>query len=282
LALPGILKIRRAKNRSCFSIKNKNELIKNNMKKANSILLLLTIIGFHAKAQLFIDKAVIEFEVKTNVKKTMGTGQWADMLKENMPQFKTAYYQYSFSGNKSIYKFNRWDEGPKVPEFMRRDDEQQIYFFDYNTNKTFQQKAIVGSNFFLEDSISKIDWRLTNESRVIAGFNCRKAIGKIMDSVYVFAFYTDEILIPGGPCTINGLPGMILGVTIPRMYVSFIATKLTISNVIEAEIKPVTAKKFSSKDALKTLITERSKEWSNDDDEDSKAWRNQFIWKALL
>ena len=134
----------------------------------------------------------------------------------------------------------------------------------------------------LEDSIAKIDWRLTNESRVIAGFNCRKAIGKIMDSVYVFAFYTDEILIPGGPCTINGLPGMILGVTIPRMYISFIATKLTISNVIEDEIKPVTAKKFSSKAALKTLITERSKEWSSDDDEDSKAWRNQFVWKALL
>ncbi len=252
------------------------------MKKVNILLLLLTLIAFKAKAQLFIDKAVIEFEVKTNVKKTMGNGQWADMLKENMPQFKTGIYQYSFSGNKSIYKFNRWDEGPKVPEFLRRDDEQQIYFFDYNTNKTFQQKAIVGSNFFLEDSISKIDWRLTNESRIIAGFNCRKAIGKIMDSVYVFAFYTDEILIPGGPCNINGLPGMILGVTIPRMYISFIATKLTISSLVETDIKPVTAKKFSSKAALKTLITERSKEWSSSDDDDSKAWREQFIWNALL
>ncbi len=252
------------------------------MKKVNILLLLLTLIAFKAKAQLFIDKAVIEFEVKTNVKKTMGNGQWADMLKENMPQFKMGIYQYSFSGNKSIYKFNRWDEGPKVPEFLRRDDEQQIYFFDYNTNKTFQQKAIVGSNFFLEDSISKIDWRLTNESRIIAGFNCRKAIGKIMDSVYVFAFYTDEILIPGGPCNINGLPGMILGVTIPRMYISFIATKLTISSLVETDIKPVTAKKFSSKAALKTLITERSKEWSSSDDDDSKAWREQFLWNALL
>lgn len=251
------------------------------MKKVNIMLLLLTVLAFQAKAQLFIDKAVIEFEVKTNVKKTIGNNQWADMLKD-MPQFKTAYYQYTFSGNKSIYKFNRWDEGPKVPEFLRRDDEQQIYFFDYNTNKTYQQKAIVGSNFFLEDSITKIDWRLTNESRVIAGFNCRKAIGKIMDSVYVFAFYTDEILIPGGPCNINGLPGMILGVTIPRMYISFIATKLTISSVLEEEIKPVTAKKFSSKAALKTLITERSKEWSSGDDEESKAWRNQFVWNALL
>ena len=251
------------------------------MKKANIVLLLLTLIAFQTKAQLFIDKAVIEFEVKTNVKKTMGNGQWADMLKENMPQFKTGIYQYSFSGNKSIYKFNRWDEGPKVPEFLRRDDEQQIYFFDYNTNKTFQQKAIFGANFILEDSISTIDWRLTNESRVIAGFNCRKAIGKIMDSVYVFAFYTDEILIPGGPCNINGLPGMILGVTIPRLYISFIATKLTINNVIEAEIKPIIAKKYSSKAVLKSLITERLKE-NGGDDEDSKAWREQFLWNALL
>jgi GLPGLI family protein len=36
-----------------------------------------------------------------------------------------------------------------------------------------------------------------------------------MEDVYVFAFYTDDITtISGGPCSINGLPGMILGLTI--------------------------------------------------------------------
>jgi GLPGLI family protein len=73
------------------------------------------------------------------------------------------------------------------------------------------QKNVWGSNFNVEDSLPHLEWRLTNENRVIAGFNCRKAVAKMFDSVYVFAFYTDEILIPGGPCTIHVLPGMILG-----------------------------------------------------------------------
>ncbi len=252
------------------------------MKKVTSIVVLLLMSTVPLLAQTFIDKAVIEFEVKTNVKKTMGNNSWTEMLKENMPQFKTGYYKFSFSNNKSIYKFDRWADGPKVPEFLRRDDEMNVYYFDYNNDQLFEKKAVFGSEFMVQDSIPKIDWRLTNESRVIAGFNCRKAVGVIMDSVYVFAFYSDEIMIPGGPCSVSGLPGMILGLTIPRLYTSFIATKVMLNGVKEDEIKPEPSKKYNKMSALYTLITERAKEWSNDDDEDSRNWRNQFMWKALL
>lgn len=252
------------------------------MKKILLFICIVCSVHIASKAQLFIDKATIEFEVKTNVKKTIGGGMWAEMMKENMPQFKTGYYKYIFSGSKSVYKFDRWDEKGKVPEFMRRDDEQSTYFFDHANNKLYQQKSIIGAEFLVQDSLPKINWRLTNESRLIAGFNCRKAIGIIQDSVYVFAFYTEEIVIPGGPCTINGLPGMILGLTIPRMYTSYIATKIVVTGIDETILQPIIAKKYSNRQALKTLISERAKEWSNDEDEDSKAWKNQFIWNALL
>lgn len=253
------------------------------MKKLITIIAACGLVYSAAAQQVFLEKANIEFEVKTNVKKTIGNGRWAEMLKENMPQFKTAYFKYSFSNNKSIYKFDRWAEGPKVPEFMRRDDENNIYYFDHTAEKMYQQKAIVGSNFMVEDSIPKINWRITNESREIAGFNCRKAVGIIMDSVYVFAFYTDEIVVPGGPCSISGLPGMILGMTIPRLYTSFMATKVSLTGVNETEIKPVAAKKYSTRGDMKKLITERAKEWGgSDEDEDSKNWINQFVWAALL
>ena len=103
-----------------------------------------------------------------------------------------------------------------------------------------------------------------------------------MDSVYVFAFYTDEITIPGGPCTINGLPGMILGLTIPRMYASWIATKVMVNNVNVAVIKPVIAKKYYTYATLKTTLKERSKEWISEDDPDSNKWIEQLFWNTLL
>ena len=252
------------------------------MKKGIYSIIALLFFCSSVHAQQFIDKAVIEYEVKTNIKKTMGNSTWAEMLKENMPQFKTAYYNFTFADNKSIYKFNHWDEKVKIPEFLKRGDEENIWYFDFENNKFSMQKDVVGSKFYVADSIPKIEWRLTNENRQIAGFNCRKAVGKIQDSVYVFAFYTDEITISGGPCSISGLPGMILGLTIPRMFVSFIATKVTLNGVNTATIKPVEAKKPYTNAGLKFTINDRLKEWFTDDDEDSKQYKNQFVWGILL
>ena len=236
-----------------------------------------------ATAQQFINKGTIEFEVITNVKKTMGNSFWAEQLKDQMPTFKTAYYNFTFADNKSVYKFNRYDETKaKVPEFLRRGEDDNEWYNDFTIGQTFIQKNMFGTLLNLKDSLTSIQWKITNESRLIAGFNCRKAVGKILDSVYVFAFYTDEIIISGGPCTINGLPGMILGVTIPRLYASMIATKLTLNDVKENLIKPITSKKYYTAKQLKAILDEKIKDFGSDQDEDSKSWINQMYWNTLL
>ena len=51
--------------------------------------------------------------------------------------------------------------------------------------------------------LEKIEWKITNDERVIAGLDCRKAVGRIMDSVYVIAFYSEQILVSGGPESFN-------------------------------------------------------------------------------
>lgn len=252
------------------------------MKTVLSFIVTILIFSAKSRSQQFIDKAVIEYEVKTNVKKTMGNSSWDEMLKEAMPQFKTGYYLYTFADNKSIYKFDHWAPDLKIPEWFRRNDEDNIWYFDHAYNKFSMQKNVFGSSFIAEDSIPVINWKITNESRVIAGFNCRKAEGIISDSVYVFAFYTDEIIIPGGPCSINGLPGMILGLTIPRMYTSWIATKIMINNVPVNTIKPVTTKKPFTVATLKATIKDRTKDWVRSDDPDSKKWMEQLYWNVLL
>jgi len=44
-----------------------------------------------------------------------------------------------------------------------------------------------------------------------------------MDSIYVVAFYTDEIPVSGGPESFTGLPGMILGVALPHENITWFA-----------------------------------------------------------
>ena len=83
-------------------------------------LITLVLLTLHVSAQQFINKGTIEFEVITNVKKTMGNNSFDEQLKELMPTFKTAYYNYTFADNKSIFKFDRYDEKKgKLPEFLK-------------------------------------------------------------------------------------------------------------------------------------------------------------------
>ncbi len=277
MALHGTLKTKQQKLNNFLKIKTKN---------LKTILFLVGIIFFTKNnfAQIFIDKATIEYEVKSNVKKNMGNNSWEEMMKDKLPTFKTGYYTFTFAENKSIYKFDRWPEKDKMPEYMRKDDESNTWYFDHNTGKMIIQKNIFGSAFNIEDSIIKLEWQLTNENRNIAGFNCKKAVAKIFDSVYVFAFYTDEIMISGGPCSINGLPGMIMGLTIPRLFTSWIATKVSVNNVAVNAIQPSPAKKYYTMPFIVKTIEERTRDWYSGDDatDENKQQKNRFVWNMML
>jgi len=165
-----------------------------------SILFFITALFFItiSRAQEFVDKAVIEFEVNTNLKKTMSDNSWQEMMKDNMSDLKESYYTYTFADNKSVFKFDRWSPKTRIPKYFKDRDEENSWYFDFTAGIINMQKQIVGTNFVITDSIPKIEWKITNENREIAGYNCRKAVGKIMGDVYVFAFYTDEITISGG------------------------------------------------------------------------------------
>jgi hypothetical protein len=58
---------------------------------------------------------------------------------------------------------------------------------------------------------------------------------------------------------INGLPGMILGLSIPRLYTSFMATKIDLKISDTAAIKPTIAKKTYDLMGLKLLLKKKKK-----------------------
>lgn len=245
-----------------------------------TILFSLFLSSLHAQ---FIDKGVIEFEVRTNIKKTMGSSSWAESMKDKMPDFKTCYFIYTFSDQSASYKFDRWDKKESTMDFFRQSDEKSEWYTNFKEGYYNMKKEVFGSTFNIKDSLRNIKWKLTNENRIIAGYNCRKAIGVTLDSIYVFAFYTDEIVIPGGPATIHGLPGMILGLTIPRLYTSWIATKVkSYNNDAPIISSPEFTKNiWSTKTAIET-IKEKTKDWGNSSDPESKKWIDQLVWNLIL
>jgi len=215
--------------------------------------------------------------VRTNNHRALGDeGMWVQMFKDKIPQFSNTYYQYTFNDNKSTYKFDRYDEKNKMPRgFGMSNPEDDLWYNDYSTGNFTNYRYVLGDNYLLSGELMKIEWKLTpTETRDIAGFNCRKATGIIFDSVYVFAFYTDEITISGGPMGINGLPGMILGLTIPRMFTSYIATKLELSGVDVRNIAPPQKGKKKDFDSLRKDALRVTKDWGK--------YGQQALWMMAL
>ena len=227
----------------------------------------------NTQAQIFIEKGMIEYTVVVNNHKAMGDGTWAEMFKDKIPKLSTSYYQLTFNTDKSIYLFNRKDDKTKSP-FMNDAAEENVWYNNYADDNFVQQKNIFGNTYILSDSLLHINWKMTNENRMIAGFNCRKAVGVLFDSVYVFAFYTDEITVSGGPMGIHGLPGMILGITIPRMFSSWVAGKIEINGIDFTKINPPTKGKKKKPKELEGTIIEATKDWGK--------YGQQTVWNMYL
>jgi len=242
------------------------------MKKIVASIIILTAIS--ANAQQFINSGMIEYEVRINNHRMFGDGLFGEMFKDKMPNFSTTYYHLTFNGNKSIYKFDRLNEKDKLP-WGSNNAEDNVWYNDFNSDTRVNQKSVFGDIYILSDSLMNLDWKLMpNETREIAGFVCRKAQAVIFDSVYVFAFYTDEITVSGGPMGIHGLPGMIMGITIPRMFTSWIATKLQVNGVNTNIIAAPTKGKRKQATELEASVKKATKDWGT--------WGQQSVWNIFL
>lgn len=212
----------------------------------------------------FITKGKIEYERKTNQYAFIDeNNNWEASLKKNLPKFVTYYFDLEFDKSNSVYKPGR-EPDVKQNKFWGIFDADNIIATNLDSNTSVTQKKIYGDTYLITDTIRKVDWKISAEIRKIAGFDCRKAVGKVMDSIIVIAFYTDEIVATGGPESFAGLPGMILGIAIPRMHTTWYATKLQLLDITSNELAaPKKGKKYAGAD-FRNQLTSILKNWGDE------------------
>jgi GLPGLI family protein len=218
-----------------------------------SIIALTVIVPLSVQAQ-FLNTVKIEFEKSISVKAMYKEldPEWYDIIKDQLPQTDVAYYDFIGDSTNSIYQPGR--EVQNNYRMYRPIADKNVVYTNYTTGISVSQKPVWEETFLVQDSLQKIKWKITPDIRTIAGFDCRKAVGILDDSIAVFAFYTDEIMISGGPESIHGLPGMILGVGIPRLHTTWFATKVEINNINMSKVVPATkGKKVDRATMIKSL-----------------------------
>lgn len=213
----------------------------------------------------FTTDGVIEFERNINMyavisKQLKGdNGTWMAQIfesyKKSQPQFKTLQSTLTFSKSKTLFK-PIVSTAPPVPFFGDSPEISQVntIYTDLNTHQKLTQKKVYEETFLVKDSTRAINWKITGETREIAGYQCRRANAVIMDSIYVVAFYTDEIPVSGGPESFCGLPGMILGVALPHENVTWFA-KTVIDKPVENNVivPPAKGKATDTKGLVATI-----------------------------
>lgn len=238
---------------------------------------LLLPMALHLQAQeqntIFLTEGKIEYERKINLYALMEDNSWSDLQKKTTPQFKTSYFDLLFSHNKTLYKPGR--ENPDNNRLSPQPAEDNIVYCDLDNAKMISQKKVFEQLFLVDDSVRKIRWKITDEMRTIAGLECRRANALIMDSIYVVAFYTDEIIASGGPESFTGLPGMILGIALPHQHVTWFATRVEAIKVDDAQMPVPQKGKKVNNSTLKETLTESLKNWD-------KKYARQYIQAMLL
>jgi len=178
-----------------------------------------------------------------------------EKYKKSTPQFASLNSTLVFNGDKSLFTpIER--VVPQGYDFYNNPMNKQlnIVYSDFATNTNIAQKEMYGNLFIVQDTARKIIWRITDQTQEIAGFKCRRANGLILDSVYVVAFYTDEIGVSAGPESFTGLPGMILQVALPHENVIWTAKKVTTDPVpLTAIIPPKKGKKITRAELFKLV-----------------------------
>jgi GLPGLI family protein len=212
----------------------------------------------------FVTDGTIEFEKSVNAyaafKKQIDKSNEAylnpmlDQYKKTQPQFKILKSNLSFSKEKTLFEPLEDTEKPTFISNLADVQQNNIVFTDLNAGSSINQKLVFGESFLVKDNARKIKWKITNETRDIAGYSCRRANGIMLDSIYVVAFYTIAIPVSGGPEQFSGLPGMILGVALPHENVSWFATKVNVKDVPPLKI-PVKGKVINNKELQSTIET---------------------------
>lgn len=239
-------------------------------KKAIPIIILSGML-FSAQAQTqFITKGRVEYEKKINqfkgIEEQAENNTWLQMMMKAYPKIITDKYELRFDENKSAYKLVKENPENKYIMWGTKPTETDGVLQDFSSKTVSTQRDVFENTYVIKDSLRNLDWRITDETREIAGFECRKAVTKICDSVYVVAFYTDQIAISSGPESFGGLPGLILGLAVPRLYTTWFATRLELVDPTPAQLNRVQKGKKVNWTQLYTELKKGLKDWGKEAD----------------
>ncbi|MDD2793316.1 MAG: GLPGLI family protein [Sediminibacterium sp.] len=229
-------------------------------------------------------EGTILYERKINTHRNLPNEQ----MKALIPEFRTTKHLLLFSDSISLYRLQPEEEAPD-PFSGGNGGGMQIriggadagdLYKNFSGKKSVQMTELGGKNFLITDSIQQQPWKLSDETKTILGYTCKKAVKKITQAVRtmritsgpggsnttdtaapksreveVVAWYTTDFITPAGPESHGMLPGLILEINIDNGATVFKALEVK-NTVNKKELKEPGKGKIVSRSEYQKMVAE--------------------------
>ena len=194
-------------------------------------LVFLVLCLFHVSSWAQVNTTgKITYERRTNLMKRYNDPRMKRFVNEDN---KIKNEEFTLTFNDSISYFKPVPTNT-VDEMAWMTTKNQYYQF-LNQEKQVSILSIFGQDIYIRDSLPARPWKITDNKRVINGYNCRKAVYQKNDSTRIYAWYTNSITPSVGPEGFCGLPGLIMGIATEDGGIIYFAKKVEILQSVPAE-----------------------------------------------
>jgi len=161
-------------------------------------------------------------------------------LAAQLPKSRTDQYELLFGNNQSLWQYlpdangqgdaNTFTANGGVAVIRFAGGGNDIAYSNLDKGTRVEQREIADKNYVVTDSIRKMDWKLSGESKTILNYKAFKATAQrissrmqmtmengemkreqVPDTAAIIAWFTSDIPVSAGPATYQGqLPGLIL------------------------------------------------------------------------
>ena len=217
----------------------------------------------------FVKAGTISYERRISQFAALGNSEddsnmWMEELKKQFPKVVADNFTLQFNSKESFYYLTKENPDNKYINMLFKPSETNYVNQKHESGTVTSAATIFENTYLVNDSLVKYEWKITGEVRDIAGFECKKAITKICDSVVIVAFYTDQIPVQAGPENFNGLPGMILGIAVPRLGTTIFATSISLQAAPNYVLPTLSKPKKSTIKQLDADLVKTTKDWGKE------------------
>ena len=209
-----------------------------------------------------------------------------------LPPTQTDEYILLFANNQSLWQLFRAataEQGtPTAQGTVYKIIDRNETYFNFSTATRLEEKEVLDQTYIVQNSLLKINWKITNETKKILDYTVQKAVAqhlityfqtvmenralkpeKRTDTASITAWFTNAIPVPAGPAAYQGtLAGLILELELNKGQTVYkalkVSPKVNVNAIKEPKGKRLSAAAYALEKnrQMKEMQKNRLGEWT--------------------